>query len=216
MITTTEHTPPPIADLQEAAARNHAARRIITGFTTAVPTLGEIWQQLETALADTPALAAEITRLAPNSPTPAWTGQTCSPQHAPPSPPTTTANPTPSSYLRDELQARGQLPDHRAPPMTSYRRMRRQARQIRRSGMQPMMVINSGDQLPETAGVLILRWAWRYRSELAPALRSPAPSSARSWWLHAATRTGGRSSSASLPWPQRRWPRSARGSASPR
>ncbi len=52
--------------------------------------------------------------------------------------------------------------------MTSYRRMRRQARQVRRSGMQPMMVFNSGDQLPETAGVVLLRWAWRYRSELAP------------------------------------------------
>ena len=39
--------------------------------------------------------------------------------------------------------------------MTSYRRMRRQARRVRRSGVQPMMVINSGDQFPETAGVVI-------------------------------------------------------------
>ena len=52
--------------------------------------------------------------------------------------------------------------------MTYPRRMRRQARLMRRSGMQPMMVINSGDQLPETVSVLLLRWAWRYRSELAP------------------------------------------------
>ena len=34
--------------------------------------------------------------------------------------------------------------------MTSYRKMRRQARHARRSGLQPMMVINSGDQLPES------------------------------------------------------------------
>ena len=32
-----------------------------------------------------------------------------------------------------------------------------------------MMVINSGDQLPESLAVAALRWAWRYRSELAPA-----------------------------------------------
>ena len=52
--------------------------------------------------------------------------------------------------------------------MTTYRRMRRQARQARRSGLQPMMVINSGEPFPETVGVVLLRWAWRYRSELAP------------------------------------------------
>ena len=32
--------------------------------------------------------------------------------------------------------------------MTSYRRMRRHARQARRAGMAPMMVISSGDPLP--------------------------------------------------------------------
>ena len=52
--------------------------------------------------------------------------------------------------------------------MTGYRRMRRHARQARRAGMQPMMVIGSGDPLPELAAVVIARWAWRYRSELAP------------------------------------------------
>lgn len=34
--------------------------------------------------------------------------------------------------------------------------------------MQPMMVISPGDQLPDIALVIISRWAWRYRSELAP------------------------------------------------
>ena len=69
--------------------------------------------------------------------------------------------------------------------MTSYRRMRRQARQVRRSGMQPMMVFNSGDQVPETAGVVLLRWAWRYRSELAPVFLAALMLGA-GWWLHAA------------------------------
>jgi S-DNA-T family DNA segregation ATPase FtsK/SpoIIIE len=53
--------------------------------------------------------------------------------------------------------------------MTSYRQIRRQARQARRAGMQPMMFINSGDSLPDLAIMVISRWVWRYRSELAPA-----------------------------------------------
>jgi non-ribosomal peptide synthetase component F len=50
-------------DLQEVANRNDAARHIIAGFSTAIPTLTEIWRHLESALDDTPALSAEITRL---------------------------------------------------------------------------------------------------------------------------------------------------------
>ncbi len=51
-------------DLQEVANRNNAARHIIAGFSAATPTLTEIWQYLEAALNDTPALCGEITRLA--------------------------------------------------------------------------------------------------------------------------------------------------------
>ena len=69
--------------------------------------------------------------------------------------------------------------------MSTYRRMRRQARQARRSGLQPMMVINSGEPFPETVGVLLLRWAWRYRSELAP-LAVTVGIVCAAWWLHAA------------------------------
>jgi S-DNA-T family DNA segregation ATPase FtsK/SpoIIIE len=39
---------------------------------------------------------------------------------------------------------------------------------MRRYGFQPMMFLNPGDGLPETAAVVLARWAWRYRSELAP------------------------------------------------
>ena len=70
--------------------------------------------------------------------------------------------------------------------MTSYRRMRRQARQIRRSGMQPMMVIN-GDpsQFPTPVGVILARFAWRYRSELAP-FGVAAMTLGAACWTHAA------------------------------
>src|SRR5215471_19124479 len=70
--------------------------------------------------------------------------------------------------------------------MTSYRRMRRQARQIRRSGMQPMMFIN-GDpsQFPTPVGVILARFAWRYRSELAP-LGAAAMTLVAACWTHAA------------------------------
>jgi hypothetical protein len=52
--------------------------------------------------------------------------------------------------------------------MTNPRRMRRYARQMRRYGMQPMVVINSGDPLPDLLIVTICRGIWRYRSELTP------------------------------------------------
>jgi S-DNA-T family DNA segregation ATPase FtsK/SpoIIIE len=46
--------------------------------------------------------------------------------------------------------------------------MRRHARKMRRQGLQPMIVINQDDRLPDLAAVLIGRMLWRYRSELAP------------------------------------------------
>ena len=110
VITTTEHTPPPIVDLQEAATRNHAARRVIAGFSTTAPTLAEIWQQLEAALADTPALSAEITRLrAELADTRLDRANLLAAARA-----VITAyldgESDPLSYLCDELQARGQFP----------------------------------------------------------------------------------------------------------
>jgi hypothetical protein len=70
--------------------------------------------------------------------------------------------------------------------MANYRQMRRRARQVRRAGMQPMMVINAdGSQFPEPAAVVLARWAWRCRSELAPVAVMAALLGA-SWWAHAA------------------------------
>lgn len=69
--------------------------------------------------------------------------------------------------------------------MTSYRRMRRQARQIRRGGMQPMMFVSTdSSQFPMPAGVLLARFMWRYRSELAP-VAVAVLLLATGWWLHA-------------------------------
>jgi hypothetical protein len=50
-------------DLQEVATRNDAARRIVAGFSTAMPTLTDIWHYLEDALNDVPMLSAEVARL---------------------------------------------------------------------------------------------------------------------------------------------------------
>jgi len=52
--------------------------------------------------------------------------------------------------------------------MTWRYHMRRDARRIRRYGVQPMMFMSPGDRLPETAAITVARLAWRYRSELAP------------------------------------------------
>jgi hypothetical protein len=51
-------------DLQEVTTRNTHAREIVAGFSAATPPpLADIWTYVETALADTPALVAEITHL---------------------------------------------------------------------------------------------------------------------------------------------------------
>ena len=46
--------------------------------------------------------------------------------------------------------------------------LRRHARRLARDGYQPMMLVNSGSDLPETVATAIFRAIWRYRSELVP------------------------------------------------
>lgn len=62
--------------------------------------------------------------------------------------------------------------------------IRRHARKMRRYGIQPMTVISQGDQFPEVAAVVIGRWLWRWRSELAP-LAVMAALSGAGWVVHA-------------------------------
>ena len=50
----------------------------------------------------------------------------------------------------------------------SRRQLRHRARQLRRDGFQPTMFLSPDQPLPETAGAIVVRALWRYRSELAP------------------------------------------------
>ena len=65
--------------------------------------------------------------------------------------------------------------------MSTYRQIRRQTRRARRADLQPIVVIDS--PFPAPAGVILARWAWRYRSEIAPAATACAVLGA-GWWLH--------------------------------
>ena len=50
-------------DVPRVLSRNLAARDIVSGFASAMPTLSVAWQLLQAALADTRNLATEVTRL---------------------------------------------------------------------------------------------------------------------------------------------------------
>ena len=67
--------------------------------------------------------------------------------------------------------------------MTRGYQMRRTARRVHRYGFQPMMFISPGDRLPETAALVLGRWTWRYRSELAP-LTTALALWLTAWLLH--------------------------------
>ena len=55
--------PEPIIDLQQISTRNTNARHIVAGCASALPTLADMWQELDDALSDTATLAAQVTRL---------------------------------------------------------------------------------------------------------------------------------------------------------
>ena len=50
-------------NLDQIAARNQDARRMIAGFSAEMPVLAEFWRNLDTALADNLILCTEVTRL---------------------------------------------------------------------------------------------------------------------------------------------------------
>lgn len=97
-------------DLEEITTRNSTACRIIAGFSQSIPTLADLWQLIDSALADIPALAAEIVRVRAEladmrrdrANLVAAARATLSAHHD--------GEHDPLSYLRDELDARGQLP----------------------------------------------------------------------------------------------------------
>ena len=55
--------PSPDFDLQQISTRNTHARHIVAGCASALPTLADMWQELDDALSDTATLAAQVTRL---------------------------------------------------------------------------------------------------------------------------------------------------------
>jgi S-DNA-T family DNA segregation ATPase FtsK/SpoIIIE len=54
---------------------------------------------------------------------------------------------------------------------------------MRRYGLQPIATIDPSEPMPDIAIVVIGRWVWRYRSELAPFGLALATAAA-AWWLH--------------------------------
>ena len=94
-------------DLREVQIRNESARHVIAGFSMTTPALTEIWQQLQDALSDTPALTAEMTRLSDEL----YGARLDQANLAAAARATLAAynegEPDPLSYLRDELHAQG-------------------------------------------------------------------------------------------------------------
>ena len=173
-------------DMSEVMSRNQVARDIVSGFASATPTLSAAWDHIRAALADARDLATEVTRLSAElAAARLWHANALAAMRA-----TIGAQrdgePDPLYYIRDELNAPQNLSGRaEGSAMTSYRRMRRQARQIRRGGMQPMMFISAdSNQFPTPAGMLLARFMWRYRSELAP-VAVAALLVGTGWWLHA-------------------------------
>jgi S-DNA-T family DNA segregation ATPase FtsK/SpoIIIE len=66
--------------------------------------------------------------------------------------------------------------------MTPPRHIRRQARKLHRSGIQPIVVIGDSQGL-EITGLILFRLIWRYRSELAPGFLAAGLALA-AWRLH--------------------------------
>ncbi len=97
-------------DHQEITTRSYTARHMVVRLSTAIPALADIWQYIDTALADTPMLSAEVTRLrAELDHTRLDRANLLAAARA-----TIGAyldgESNPLCYLRDELAVRGQLP----------------------------------------------------------------------------------------------------------
>jgi hypothetical protein len=56
-------TPGPAISMLAVYARNEHARRVVAGLAAALPSLSGLWQQVDCALADVPALGAACARL---------------------------------------------------------------------------------------------------------------------------------------------------------
>ena len=128
------------ADLLEAISRNSHARRIVTGFCRATPTLANLWQQIGHSLSDVPILAAETTYLDGQLRAMRLDRANLAVVGRATLAASRDGDPGPLAFLRAELTVQG-FPEQRQGPgpercMTSYRRMRRQARRVHSGGVQ--------------------------------------------------------------------------------
>jgi len=100
-------------DVPKVLSRNLAARDIVSGFASAMPTLSAAWQHLQAALADAHDLASEVTRLSAElAVVRLWHANALAAMRA-----TIGAQrdgePDPLYYIRDELGAPQQLSEAR-------------------------------------------------------------------------------------------------------
>ena len=100
-------------DIPDVLSRNLAARDIVSGFASAMPTLSVAWHHLQAALTDTRDLATEVTRLrAELAVVRLWRANALAAMRA-----TIGAQrdgePDPLYYIRDELNAAQNLPGPR-------------------------------------------------------------------------------------------------------
>jgi hypothetical protein len=100
-------------DLQEITTTNRTARELLAELSIENPTQSAIWQSIETALSDVPALATEVSRLRADLAKArldranlAAAARATIAAHA-------EGEPDPLSYLRDELAAQGFTSDRR-------------------------------------------------------------------------------------------------------
>jgi len=93
------NAPDPRVSLPAIYARNDHARRLIAGFASAMPAASELWEQVDRALADVPALGAELTETRMDRANLLAAMQAAIGAHA-------DGETDPLYYLRDELNAR--------------------------------------------------------------------------------------------------------------
>jgi hypothetical protein len=91
----------------EVNVRAQTARNIITGFSRAIPTLSDLWQQVSDSLSDIPALISEVTRLASELASVRLDRADLAAAGRATLAAIRNGEPDPLSYLRDELTAQG-------------------------------------------------------------------------------------------------------------
>jgi hypothetical protein len=97
-------------DLQGVRARNLAAREIVSSLSEAMPSIADLWLRINSALADSPALVSEVSRLMAELVRVRRDRANLAAAGRATLKAAREAEPDPLYYLRDELRAQGHLP----------------------------------------------------------------------------------------------------------